>query len=317
MSEQVSDDKTPIWLYWDEFVDDYRSEGRSEITIRNVRDTLRLILTNTKLYSIEEINNPRLLKDAMKEIAQARNWKPSTFNTCRKNLNTYFLWLEAYEYINENKIKKVRKDKEQAKNRYTFTDEQVHKVVQAVYHREQNSLARWRNVLFIHLLSITGARPVELLNLTLDDVYQANNTYRIQIDGAKQNQSVRPYILDSMGRDVFEMYMKTRKKLGREEDFLFVSATNKGKCWTYSGVRKLFGSLSADCGFRVICYGFRRYVATALFKESTPLVEIMHHLGHTNMRTTSMYIDDLCKNQNTVKTLQGKLDKFTGQYNFS
>lgn len=293
------------------------SEGKSQKTVKNVRDTLRLIINSSNLLTIEDINSPRLLKDALKKIANERNWKASTFNTCRKNLNTYFLWLEAYEYIEESKIKKVRKDKETAKNRYTLSEKQVQLINSAVYHRDQNVLVRWRNVLFFHLLSVTGARPVELLNLTLDNIKKVGSGYKILIDGAKQNQSIRPYVLSSTGCSIFEMYMKVRKDLGREEDFLFVSATKRGKPWTYSGLKKICEYLTKECGFTVQAYAFRRYVATVLFTDGHPIIEIMHHLGHTNTRTTTKYIDDLVKNQNTAKAMGSKLDKFTGDYDFT
>jgi integrase/recombinase XerD len=284
---------TPLWNYWNEFVLHYLREGKSEVTIKSVRDVLRFFVRQLKILTIEDCNNPDILREALFKAKEERNWSNNTLNTYRKNVNTYFLWLLDMEYIEENKIKKVRKCKEVQNEQLTLTEEQVSTVRKRIADRRQTRLERWRNILFFDILILTGARPCELEAMQIRDIQDEGNGYKIVIQGRKQKGRKRFYTLPSSIRDTYEMYISVRQDLGREESCLF-SSQSKRTGFGYKGISKLLQKLSEEVGFRITAYSIRRFVATRLYLNNVSLKDTQQHLGHTRPSTTMRYIEHTC-----------------------
>lgn len=57
--------QTPLWKYWPEFVEKYLRTGKSEVTVKGVRDGLRFAIRRLKIYTIEQLNDPRKVEDAL------------------------------------------------------------------------------------------------------------------------------------------------------------------------------------------------------------------------------------------------------------
>jgi len=305
VTNRLVKDETPLFYYWDEFVEHYLREGKSEETVKNVRDVLKFVITGLGITTIEDCCNPAILREALFKAKIARRWGNVTFNSYVKNINTYFIWLEDMEYILENKIRKVRKCKEELNEQYTLSEEQIGLIFAHMKTRRQTRLERWRNDFFISLLSVTGARPCELLQLQVRDVVVIGDTYKIVIHGRKQKGRLRYYRFPSWLRDTYEAYENVRSKLRSNEISLFISSS-KRTGWTAKGMRGLFRSLSKELGFKVIAYGFRRFVATKLNKEGLSLQDIQNHLGHTRASTTLRYIERSCMlTDKGMKTMSG------------
>ena len=181
---------TPLWKHWDEFQIKYLRTGKSEATISNVRDVLRFIIRNTKILTIEDCNNSRLLEDKLFEIKGLRNHSNTTYNSILKNLTTYFIWLEKQEYIEKNNIRKVLRCKEEQREQLTLGMDQVRTIVGQIHTRRQSELQRTRNSLFIDILRSTGARPCELLNIQIGDIKSDGESYKLVIKGKKQKISI-------------------------------------------------------------------------------------------------------------------------------
>jgi integrase len=49
--------------------------------------------------------------------------------------------------------------------------------------------------------------------------------------------------------------------------------------------------LSNELGTKIVCHGFRRYVATTLYEQGFPLEKVQYQLGHTCQKTTLAYIN--------------------------
>ncbi|MBT6069322.1 site-specific integrase [Candidatus Peregrinibacteria bacterium] len=285
---------TPLLEHFEEFKEKYLRSGKSEVTVRSVKDALKFIVRNTVIKTIEDCNDSILLEDTLYEMKDERNWSGVTLNSYLKNLNTYFIWLKKRKYIKENDLGSIQRCTEEQKEQYTLSEEQVMKVIAQVHMRQQTRLQRYRNVFFIDLLRFTGARPCELLNVEMQHIIKAKDgTYKIIIKGRKQKGRPRYYPCPSWLRDSFETYRDHRAKLRENENFLFISSSKTSK-WTEKGMRGLFRRLSEELGFRVTAYGFRRFVATYLNKQGLSLKEIGRHLGHTRESTTRTYIERSC-----------------------
>jgi site-specific recombinase XerD len=284
---------TPLFHYWKEFERHYLREGKSEETIRNVRDVLRFISSKLGIDTIEACNTPKILREALFNAKEERNWTYVTFNSYVKNIKTYFIWLEAMEYVEQNKIRKIRKCKEELNEQYVYSDEQVKLILSHIKTRRQTRLQRHRNDFFVGLLSLTGARLCEILQLQVIDIQKFRDTYKVIIRGRKQKGRLRYYPFSSWLRDSYETYMRTRLNLRQDETNLFISSSRRTG-WTQKGTRALFKRLSKELGFRVIAHAFRRYVATKLHREGYSLEYIANYLGHTRITTTQRYIERSC-----------------------
>lgn len=291
----ISDGETPVWKYWEEFVDQSRRLGKSSVTVHSVRDGLRTLMRHLNIFTIEQFNQPKVLGGLLLDLQEKRKFSNSTRNTYIKNLNTYFIWLEKNEYIFENKIRKVQKSTEKHKEQPVLTESQIDAVVNHIYSKEyDNELIRYRNLLFVDLLRYTGARPCELLGMTRNCIYREGyRNWIIKIDGHKQKGRIRYYPCPTFIQDSYLTYIDALSRYDRMEVNLFVSISSFGG-WTANGLKVFFKRLSEDLGFLVNSYGFRRFVATRLDRERVDIKDISRYLGHTRVTTTERYIERSC-----------------------
>ncbi len=290
---RIIETETALWEYWGEFVYKYLRTGRSKVTVSNAKDALLFVVRNCNILTIQKCNNAKLLEDALFETKESRGSTDSTFNSYLKNLKTYFIWLEKQEYIQENNLKKVSKCKEIENEQYTLSHEQVKEIVQRVHDWRQSRLERKRNIFFIDLLRFTGARPCEIEALQTTDIVPYKNTYKIKINGAKQKGKPRYISMHSFIRDSYEQYINYRNNLRPKENHLFISSS-KNTGWTQKGMTQLFKKLSKELGFRIIAYGFRRYVLSTLYSRTKDMRKLGDYVGHTRATTTLRYVEQCC-----------------------
>lgn len=288
---QVKPGNTPLWEYWTQFVMDWFFEGKSERSLLATRDSLRFLMRKCEIYSIETCNSVQTLGFSLKIKSIERRWSSMTFNSYRKRINSYFIWLEDLDIIEENKVKKIRTRKEPLKEQPTLNENQARIVLSKTLTSGKTRLQRTRNTFFIGLLLQTGIRPVEAENIKLDDLHRNGESFTIIIKGRKQKGRVRRYTIQGWLLDHLQSYLKERTRLNRTEEHLFVSLSKKETGLTYKGINALFKKLSKELGFPVSAYRIRRYVATSLERNGADIYDIMSHLGHTRISTTRRYIE--------------------------
>lgn len=297
LSKTIQKGCTPIWKYWDEFVECYLELGKSEVTVRRVRDTLRFLTREFGFYELEDFESARELRKKLMALMAKRGWSGVTYNTYIKNMNTYFIWLEREDLITKNNIRSILKCKEQVKQQHTLTKAEVDSMTTLILDRIQPRLLRLRNLLIIQLLTRLGVRNCELLEIRCSDITRDREGYKIVIRGRKQKGGPRYYKLRGGLKDAYLAYVEFREKIGRGDEKLLISL-KKGKALTNSGLRKFFDRMSSDLGFRVNVYPIRRYVATSLNTKGLALQKIADYLGHTRVSTTLRYIERSCVRTN-------------------
>lgn len=290
---EVPEGELPVWFYWEEFVVKYLRTGRSIHTVRSVRDVLRLLLRNSSLRSIEQFSKHTRVEDILHELKAQRGVSDTTLNSYLKNLKTYFIWLERQEYITENKLKKIMKCSERTGKQLTATEQEVDAVQLWLLNRTQTTLERKRNMLFFGILRFTGARPIEIEQMTLEDIYSTREGYKMIIYGAKQNKDPRYYALPSWLRDIYLDYSRYRSAINRIESPLLISSSKRSG-WTRKGMTKVLIKASEELSFKISAYSVRRYVATKLHTEGVALHKIADYLGHKKVTTTLSYIESSC-----------------------
>lgn len=109
LEEDMNPSETPIWRHWEEYVIKTLVLGKSPITVKSVRDALNVVMRHTGLFTIEQLNAPKVLDNALLKLQMERNHKASTRNTYIKALNTFFIWLYKNHFITENNIARIEK----------------------------------------------------------------------------------------------------------------------------------------------------------------------------------------------------------------
>lgn len=111
LSESVGDG-TPIWQHWERFCHVWAKSRKSTSTVRNVRDAIRTFALYGGLTTIESWNDPENVFDVMHRLEEERRWSESTFNSYRKNVNTYFLYLKRRRIVPESPLSRIEKMRE-------------------------------------------------------------------------------------------------------------------------------------------------------------------------------------------------------------
>jgi len=291
--ESFNPSHTPLWANWKEFVEKYLRTGKSIDTVHSVRDTLKMLLRTTRMYTIEEFNSPNVLEDVLYELKEKRGWSFSTMNTYLKNLNTYYIWLERRGYIKTNNLRKIQRGVEKRGYVRVCTLELIQRAGGHILVKSQNEFERARNLLFFELICFTGARPIELERLNADSIRQTSGGLKLCIEGAKQKGANRYYPLPKRIGELWLNYNRKHNAAGIRDNSLLASNTQKAR-WTRKGMTRFFTHLSNDLGEKIHPYAIRRFVATQLYKKGAPLEKIAAYLGHSRTSTTLKYIEESC-----------------------
>ena len=281
----------PLWKNWNEFVDISLSFWKSEVTLKSVQSSMRFFLRHTDLISIESWHDTLWASKILAEEIKKRSWSPVTLNSHRKCINTYFIFLKRFNFIEKNPIMNLIKIPEKSKNMPTLTSSDIREILwHLMYRASASEFERLRNILFVMIAVLTGARPKELLSLTAWSI--SSDRKKIRINGAKQKGKERYYELNEHTQKVLSSYLKESVRLDRYrelESSIFLSSKQRWHRWTYTWVSKLFQRISKEIWKNVTVYMFRRHACTELFAKDVPIQNIQLFMWHNRLATTYRY----------------------------
>ena len=269
--------------YMDMFISAKRIEGCSERTLAYYKATiehmLSIIITPLRQIQTDE------LRAYLAEYQLRNNCSKTTVDNIRRNLSSFFSWLEAEDYIIKSPIRRIHKIRTGSKVKETLSEECIERI--------RDSCLHIRDLAMIDLLYSTGIRVGELVNLNIGDINFEERECIVYGKGNKQ----RKVYFDAKAKVHLKRYLEERNDYN---EALFVTLDSPFERLKISGVeirlRKL-GRL-ALLDQRVHPHKFRRSMATRAIDKGMPIEQVQKLLGHQQIDTTMHYA---MVNQSNVK----------------
>lgn len=290
------EDQIPLWEHWADYVEERRHKGRSDDTIRGIRDTLRALIKRTELCTVEQINDALAFSKVIRQLSENYNWKPRTAKDTIRKIRYYFEWLQKWEIIEKVNLKKLEDYQIKPTEQETFTREQVLIVSDHIKRRIAlyDRLQYYRDLLLFEVLQLTGARNCEILDMKVDAIYRDpdDGKWKLTIQGKKQKGRARYYNIHNYLVATHQEYMALRYSSPEslQTEAMWISAKYPSQALTSNGLKMLYRRISDEVGFKVSGHRYRRFVATELDRKGVRIQDIARHLGHTRLSTTELYI---------------------------
>ena len=269
------------------FLSAKRIEGCSERTIAYYQMTVQHMLSTTE-KSVRKITTEEI-REYLANYQKRNNCSNVTVDNVRRNISSFFSWLEEEDYILKSPMKRIHKIKTKTVVKSTISDEGIEKLRDGC--REKRDLA------MIDLLYSTGIRVGELVNLNVDDIDLEGRECIVYGKGDKE----RRVYFDAKAKVHLKEYIEHRKDNNKA---LFVTLDAPYDRLKISGVEIRLRNLGRKLQLeRIHPHKFRRSMATRAIDKGMPIEQVQKILGHSQIDTTMQYA---MVNQNNVKTSHQK-----------
>lgn len=264
------------------FLEAKRIEGCSDRTVKYYRTTINHFLQNlegnVRSATTEEI------RSYLSDYQGINNCSKVTVNNIRRNLSSFFSWLEEENYILKSPMRRIHKIKTKKQVKEIISDEEIEKL--------RDCCKSDRDLAMIDLLYSTGMRVGELVNLDIDDIDFEARECIVAGKGDKE----RKVYFDAKTKLHLLSYLSKRDD---DDNALFVTLNAPHRRLEISGVEIRVRLLGKEAKLnRIHPHKFRRTMATRAIDKGMPIEQVQKILGHSQIDTTLQYA---IVNQNNVK----------------
>lgn len=275
-------EEIPNVEYLKMFIDAKQIEGCSERTLQYYRVTIEHMLGSIET-PIRKITTDEI-RGYLVDYQKVNNCSKVTVDNVRRNMSSFFSWLEEEDYILKSPMRRIHKIKTKQPVKETITDEMIEKL--------RDNCTCVRDLAMIDLLYSTGIRVGELVGLNISDIDFEERECIVFGKGDKE----RRVYFDAKAKLHLQGYIESRTD---DNPALFVTLDAPHARLKISGVeirvRELGRKLNID---KIHPHKFRRTMATRAIDKGMPIEQVQKILGHSQIDTTMQYA---IVNQNNVK----------------
>ena len=276
--EQISNEE-----YLKMFIEAKQIEGCSARTLQYYQVTIEHLLKNTDTM-IRKITTDEI-RTYLAEYQQRNNCSKVTVDNVRRNISSFFSWLEEEDYILKSPMRRIHKIKTKQPVKEIISDEMIERL--------RDNCRCSRDLAMIDLLYSTGIRVGELVGLNISDIDFEERECIVYGKGDKE----RRVYFDAKAKLHLQNYINSRHD---DNPALFVTLDSPYERLKISGVeirvRELGRKLNIE---KIHPHKFRRTMATRAIDKGMPIEQVQKILGHSQIGTTMQYA---IVNQNNVKT---------------
>ena len=275
------------WDYLKMFIDAKQIEGCSERTLQYYRVTIEHLLKNINT-PIRKITTDEI-RSYLVEYQKINNCSKVTVDNVRRNISSFFSWLEEEDYVLKSPMRRIHKIKTKQQVKEIISDEAIEQL--------RDNCKCIRDLAMIDLLYSTGIRVGELVRLNKSDVNFEERECVVFGKGDKE----RKVYFDAKSKLHLQAYIDSRKD---DNPALFVTLDSPHERLKISGVEIRIRTLGRKTNLEKIHpHKFRRTMATRAIDKGMPIEQVQKILGHSQIDTTMQYA---IVNQNNVKTSHRK-----------
>lgn len=264
------------------FLDAKQIEGCSERTISYYQSTINHLLKAVDI-SVRKMTTEDI-RSYLADYQKINNCSKVTVDNIRRNISSFFTWLEEEDYILKSPMRRIHKIKTKTAVKEVISDEMIEKM--------RDNCAEVRDLAIVDLLYSTGMRVGELVNLNISDIDLEQRECVVYGKGDKE----RRVYFDAKSKIHIQDYLRTRTD---DNPALFVTLLAPYNRLKISGVEIRMRELGRLVGVeRIHPHKFRRTMATSAIDKGMPIEQVQKILGHCNIDTTMQYA---MVNQSNVK----------------
>ena len=269
------------------FLDAKKIEGCSVRTLQYYETTIKHFLdnmdTSRRKMTTDEI------RSYLVSYQKINNCSKVTVDNVRRNISSFFSWLEEEDYILKSPMRRIHKIKTKTVVKEIISDEGIEQL--------RDQCTQIRDLAIIDLLYSSGIRVGELVNLNIEDVDFEQRECVVFGKGDKE----RRVYFDAKAKLHLKEYLDHRED---SNPALFVTLDAPHDRLKISGVEIRLRELGKLVGLNKIHpHKFRRTMATRAIDRGMPIEQVQKILGHSQIDTTMKYA---IVNQNNVKNSHRK-----------
>ena len=269
------------------FLNAKKIEGCSERTLSYYKTTVEKLLDGIT-DPIRKVTTDDI-REYLANYQGLNDCSKTTIDNIRRNISSFFTWLEEEDYIIKSPMRRIHKIKTTKTVKEVISDEEIE--------RMRDKCKNLRDLAIIDLLYSTGMRIGELVRLNIDDIDFEERECIVFGKGDKE----RRVYFDAKTKIHLMGYINSRSD---DNPALFVTLDAPCDRLKISGVEIRLRRLGRELGInRVHPHKFRRTMATRAIDKGMPVEQVQKLLGHSQIDTTMRYA---IVNQTNVKVAHRK-----------
>ena len=273
--------------YMTMFLEAKTIEGCSTRTIQFYKATVGRMLQNIT-QSIRKITTEDM-RTYLSEYQKINSCSKVTIDNIRRNISSFFSWLEEENYILKSPMRRIHKIKTNQQVKEVISDEEIEKMRDQCFCK--------RDLAILDFLYSTGIRVGELVNLNISDINFDERECIVFGKGGKE----RKVYFDAKAKIHLQSYLVDRID---RNPALFVTLDAPYTRLKISGVEIRMRELGKKSLVnKIYPHKFRRTMATRAIDKGTPIEQVQKILGHSQIDTTMQYA---MVNQSNVKNAHQK-----------
>ena len=259
--------------YMEKFLTAKQIEGCSNRTIKYYKTTIEHLLETIDV-PLRKINT-EMLRKYLSDYQARNNCSNVTIDNVRRNLSSFFSWLEEEDHILKSPMRRIHKIKTTKLVKEIISDEAIELL--------RDRCKCIRDLAMIDLLYSTGIRVGELAKLNRSDIDFESRECVVFGKGDKE----RKVYFDAKTKIHLQEYLKLRKD---DNPALFVTLNAPYSRLKISGVEIRMRTLGEYVGLtKIHPHKFRRTMATRAIDKGMPIEQVQKLLGHSQIGTTMEY----------------------------
>lgn len=255
------------------FISTKRLEGRSERTLSYYQMTIEKMM-DSLCKNVRAITTDDLRR-YLSEYQETHNVCNMSVDNIRRNLSSFFNWLEDENYILKSPVRRIHRIKSTASVKEAYSDDEIEKL--------RDNCNEVRDLALIEMLASTGMRIGELVLLNREDIDFVERECKVLGKGDKE----RIVYFDARTKLHLQEYLVSRED---DNEALFVGLRKPHNRVTINGIELRIRQLGRNVGIKK-CHPhkFRRTMATVAIDKGMPIEQVQKLLGHEKIDTTLQY----------------------------